>query len=150
VDTSGKLKYRSGIENGDLLMNRKILVVDDEKSIRDLYASAFSDAGYDVHLAENGEAALDILGGQEIELIFLDLKLFGMNGIELCRQIRKTRPIAIIYAITGWSGLFEIEECREAGFDDYFKKPIELDILFKSVEDAFEKLDRWKRRYPVT
>jgi CheY-like chemotaxis protein len=130
-------------------MSRKILVVDDEKSIRDLFASAFSDTGYDVHLAENGEAALDILGGHEIELIFLDLKLFGMNGIELCRQIRKTRPIAIIYAITGWSGLFEIEECREAGFDDYFKKPISLDILFKSVEDAFEKLDRWKRRYPI-
>jgi CheY-like chemotaxis protein len=130
-------------------MNRKIMVVDDEKSIRDLFASAFSDAGYDVHLAENGEAALDILGMQEIELIFLDLKLFGMNGIELCRQIRKTRPIAIIYAITGWSGLFEIEECREAGFDDYFKKPMSLDLLFKSVEDAFEKLDRWRRRYPV-
>jgi DNA-binding response OmpR family regulator len=131
-------------------MNRKILVVDDEKSIRDLFASAFSEAGYDVHLAENAEAALDILSRQEIELIFLDLKLFGMNGIELCRQIRKTRPVAIIYAITGWSGLFEIEECREVGFDDYFQKPVSLEMLMKSVEDAFEKLDRWKRRYPGT
>jgi len=131
-------------------MNRKILVVDDEKSIRDLFESAFSDAGYELYLAENGEAALHILGGEEIELIFLDLKLFGMNGIELCRQIRRTRPLAIIYAITGWSGLFEIEECREAGFDDYFKKPVALDMLFKSVEDAFEKLDRWKSRYPGT
>ena len=131
-------------------MNRKILVVDDEKSIRDLFSSAFSDAGYEVHLAENGEAALDVLGCEEIELIFLDLKLFGMNGIELCRQIRKTKPVAIIYAITGWSGLFEIEECREAGFDDYFQKPVSLERLLKSVEDAFEKLDRWKRRYPGT
>ncbi|MCX5856396.1 MAG: response regulator [Deltaproteobacteria bacterium] len=131
-------------------MNRKILVVDDEKSIRDLFESAFSDAGYEVHLAENGDRALDILGSQEIELIFLDLKLFGMNGIDLCRQIRTTKPIAIIYAITGWSGLFEIEECREAGFDDYFKKPVALDLLFKAVGDAFEKLDRWKRRYPGT
>ena len=130
-------------------MNRKILVVDDEKSIRDLFTSALSDAGYDVYLAENGEEALDILGKQEIELIFLDLKLFGMNGIELCQHIRKTRPIAIIYAMTGWSGLFEIEECREAGFDDYFKKPISLDILLRSVEDAFEKLHRWKSRYPA-
>jgi DNA-binding response OmpR family regulator len=130
-------------------MNRKILVVDDERSIRDLFTSALSDAGYDVYLAENGEVALDILGKQDIELIFLDLKLFGMNGIELCRQIRKTRPIAIIYAMTGWSGLFEIEECREAGFDDYFKKPISLDTLLRSVEDAFEKLRRWKSRYPL-
>ena len=131
-------------------MNRKILVVDDEKSIRDLFTSALSDAGYEVYLAENGEEALDILGRQDIELIFLDLKLFGMNGIELCRQIRKTRPIAIMYAMTGWSGLFEIEECREAGFDDYFKKPISLEMLLRSVEDAFEKLRRWKSRYPVT
>jgi CheY-like chemotaxis protein len=60
-------------------MNRKMLVVDDERSIRDLFEAAFSDAGYEVHLAENGTEALDILTRQEIELIFLDLKLFGMN-----------------------------------------------------------------------
>jgi CheY-like chemotaxis protein len=136
------------MDNRGAPMNRKILVVDDEKSVRNLFASAFGEAGYDVQLAENGQAALNILRGQEIELIFLDLKLFGMNGIELCRQIRKTKPIAIICAITGWSGLFEIEECREAGFDDYFTKPVSLDMLFKTVGDAFEKLDRWKRRYP--
>ena len=125
------------------------MIVDDEVSIRDLFQSAFSDAGYSVHLAENGEQALRILKQHEIDLIFLDLKLFGMNGIELCRQIKKDKPVSIIYAITGWTGIFEVEECREAGFDDYFTKPFQLDVLFKAVEDAFEKLDRWKRRYPV-
>jgi CheY-like chemotaxis protein len=125
------------------------MIVDDEVSIRDLFLSAFSDAGYSVHLAENGEQALHILKQQEIDLIFLDLKLFGMNGIELCRQIKKDRPVSIIYAITGWTGLFEVEECREAGFDDYFTKPFQLDTLFRAVEDAFEKLDRWKKRYPI-
>ena len=130
-------------------MERKLMIVDDEVSIRDLFLSAFSDADYSVHLAENGEQALRILKQQEIDLIFLDLKLFGMNGIELCRQIKKDKPVSIIYAITGWTGLFEVEECREAGFDDYFTKPFQLDVLFKAVEDAFEKLDRWKRRYPI-
>ena len=125
------------------------MIVDDEVSIRDLFQSAFSDAGYSVHLAENGEQALRILKQHEIDLIFLDLKLFGMNGIELCRQIKKDKPVSIIYAITGWTGLFEVEECREAGFDDYFAKPFQLDVLFRAVEDAFEKLDRWKRRYPA-
>jgi CheY-like chemotaxis protein len=125
------------------------MIVDDDVSIRDLFLSAFSDAGYSVHLAENGEQALHILKQQEIDLIFLDLKLFGMNGIELCRQIKKDKPVSIIYAITGWTGLFEVEECREAGFDDYFTKPFQLDVLFRAVEDAFEKLDRWKRRYPI-
>jgi len=130
-------------------LERKLLIVDDEASIRDLFQSAFSDEGYMVHLAENGEQALAILKKYEIDLIFLDLKLFGMNGIELCRQIKRDKPVSIIYAITGWTGLFEVEECREAGFDDYFTKPFQLDVLFKAVRDAFEKLDRWKRKYPA-
>jgi DNA-binding response OmpR family regulator len=125
----------------------KILVVDDEPSVRELLKEAFSDAGYDVLLAEGGEQALDILKEERADVIFLDLKLFGMNGIELCRQIRKDRPLSLIYAITGWSALFEVEECREVGFDDYFVKPVRMEVLLKAVEDAFEKLNRWKRRY---
>jgi DNA-binding response OmpR family regulator len=127
----------------------KILVVDDEMSIRSLFEEVLSEAGYDVRLAENGEVALDILKQEEIGVIFLDLRLFGMNGIELCRNIRKTNPIAMIYAMTGWAALFDIQECREAGFDDYFTKPVSPETLSKAVEDAFEKLNRWKRRYPV-
>ena len=125
----------------------KILVVDDEPSVREFFQEAFNEAGYDVLLAEGGEQALDILKNDSANVIFLDLKLFGMNGIELCRQIRKDRPLSLIYAMTGWSALFEVEECREAGFDDYFVKPVALEVLLKAVEDAFEKLSRWKRRY---
>jgi DNA-binding response OmpR family regulator len=130
-------------------MKDKILIVDDEMSIRSLFEEVLSEAGYDVHLAENGERALDILKQEEIGVIFLDLRLFGMNGIELCRNIRKTNPVSMIYAMTGWAALFEIEECREAGFDDYFTKPVSPETLSKAVEDAFEKLNRWKRRYPA-
>lgn len=130
-------------------MDKKILIVDDERSIRDLFQSAFSHPDYQVHLAENGEQALYILQRNEIDLIFLDLKLFGMNGIELCRRIRKDKPISIIYAITGWAGLFEVEECREAGFDDFFIKPVRMDVIFRAVENAFEKLERWARKYPA-
>lgn len=130
-------------------MDRRLLVVDDEVSIRELFQSAFGDAGYEVYVAEKGEQALAILEQNDIDLIFLDLKLFGMNGIELCKQIKKCKPVSIIYAITGWSGLFEIEECREAGFDDYFTKPVSLDLLLQAVEDAFAKLNRWKTRFPT-
>lgn len=129
--------------------NRNILVVDDDSSIRGLFQSAFSDPGYEVHLAENGEEALSILMKHNIDLIFLDLRLFGMNGIDLCRRIRKDKPISIICAITGWAGLFEVEECREAGFDDFFTKPFQMEVIFKAVEDSFEKLERWRKKYPV-
>jgi CheY-like chemotaxis protein len=124
-------------------MEKKILIVDDDEAVRCLFDDLFSDSGYTVRSAENAEEALTVLGSDAIDVIFLDLKLFGMNGIELCRQIRKVKPISIIYAITGWATLFDIEECREAGFDDYFRKPVKLEVLTKAVEDAFEKLNRW-------
>jgi CheY-like chemotaxis protein len=130
------------------LAGKKILVVDDEEVIRDLFEQALSPAGYDVRLAESGEEALAILNRERIEVIFLDLKLFGMNGIKLCRQIRSDNPVAIINAITGWAALFEIEECREAGFDDYFVKPVDMGAIAQAVEHAFAKLERWRKKYP--
>jgi len=125
----------------------KILVVDDEASVRELFDSVFTGADYEVISAATGTEALEILNYESIDVIFLDLKLFGMNGIELCRQIRKTKPVSLIYAITGWAALFEIDECREAGFDDYFEKPLDMDMLLKLVEQAFARLQRWKQRY---
>jgi DNA-binding response OmpR family regulator len=124
----------------------KILIVDDEASVRELFAGVFGDEGYEVISAEDGNAALNTLKDDDIDVIFLDLKLFGMNGIDLCRQIRETKPVSIIFAITGWAPLFEIEECREAGFDDYFEKPLDMDMLQGVVADSFMKLNRWKRR----
>ena len=128
-------------------MTKKILVVDDEASVRDLLKDTFFNEGYKVRLAEGAEPAFEILKEENIKVIFLDLKLFGMNGIELCRQIKKNNPTAIIFAMTGWGALYDIEECREAGFDDFFTKPVQIDVLLKAVDDAFEKLDRWRIKY---
>jgi len=125
----------------------KILIVDDEASVRELFSGVFTDENYQVIAAGDGNQALGILKQDDIDVIFLDLKLFGMNGIDLCRQIRETKPVSLIFAITGWAPLFEIDECRQAGFDDYFEKPLDMDILLDVVRDAFKKLDRWKRRY---
>jgi CheY-like chemotaxis protein len=135
------------MERDDMALKGKILVVDDESSVRDLFDSVFTEAGCEVIAAADGKQALAILKIQGIDVIFLDLKLFGMNGIELCRQIRKTNPVAMIYAMTGWAALFEIDECREAGFDDYFEKPLDMEMLLSEVDQAFTKLDRWKKRY---
>ena len=128
-------------------MTKKILVVDDEASVRDLLKDTFFNEGYKVRLAEGAEPAFEILIEEIIKVIFLDLKLFGMNGIELCRQIKKNNPTAIIFAMTGWGALYDIEECREAGFDDFFTKPVQIDVLLKAVDVAFEKLDRWRIKY---
>jgi CheY-like chemotaxis protein len=127
-------------------MSKKILVVDDEKEIRTLLKQAFTNAGYDVRTASSAESALELLEEEKIHVMFLDLNLPGMNGIELCGKIKKMLPMAIIHAITGYASMFELADCRDAGFDDYFTKPMSLKALKKVAEDAFIKIDRWKNK----
>ena len=126
--------------------DRYILVVDDELAILTALEKVFSRAGYRAYLAETAEEALGILEKENINVMFLDLNLPGMNGVELCRKIRKDRPIAVIHAITGYASLFELTDCREAGFDDYFTKPVNMEMLLTAAHNAFEKVDRWKKR----
>jgi CheY-like chemotaxis protein len=128
------------------MTEKKILVVDDEKLIRDLFEQAFSRAGYAVQTVESAEDALEVMKKTPISVLFLDLNLPGMNGIELCRQISKNWPMAISHAVTGYASLFEIHDCREAGFEDYFTKPVNLSDLLAAAEHAFKKLERWKER----
>ena len=125
---------------------KKILVVDDEKQIRDMYSQMFSMKGYTVLTAESAEKAIEILEKEQCWVMFLDLNLPGMNGVELCRRIRRDRPMAICYAVTGYGLLYELHDCREAGFEDYFTKPAGVKDLLGAAEHAFRKLDRWKKR----
>ena len=127
-------------------MLQKILVVDDEVSIQNLLEKVFKKKGYTVVTASSGEEALETLKDENIQLMFLDLRLPGMDGIELCREIKKENPIACIYAMTGYSSLFDLTKCRDAGFDDYFLKPIDLERFIKTAEDAFARLERWKNK----
>lgn len=131
-------------------MEMTILIVDDDPDIRNVFEQAFSRKGYVVRLSESAEETLKILKQENINVMFLDLNLPKMNGVELCKQIRKTNPMAIIYAVTGYASLFEVVDCRDAGFDDYFTKPVDLEILLKAAQDAFEKLDRWKKEIKST
>lgn len=128
------------------MSNRKILVVDDEMAILNMFEQAFSRAGYKVRTAESAEEALELLKGEKIQVMFLDLNMPGMDGVDLCKEIRKDFPMAIIHAVTGYSSLFELADCREAGFDDYFTKPADLKIILQAAQDAFEKIDRWKKK----
>ncbi len=127
------------------MSEKKILVVDDEEAIINLLTQAFSRAGYIVRSAQSAETALELLQKEEIHVMFFDLNMPGMDGVELCREIKKNIPMSLIYAVTGYASLFELAECREAGFEDYFKKPINLKTLIKTADGAFEKLERWKK-----
>jgi DNA-binding response OmpR family regulator len=121
---------------------KKILIVDDEDTIRELLEKAFCKAGYCVRLATGAEEALEVLRKEYIPVIFIDLGLEILNGFELRGHIRKNSPSAFIYALTGFAALFSPYEILGAGFNDYFSKPISINTLYKVAKDSFEKIQR--------
>lgn len=125
-------------------MDNSMIIVDDEGAIREAFRSGFVGEGYKVFTAACGEEALDLIRNNSISVVFLDLHLPGMNGVELCREIKRINPVACIFAVTGHQSLFELAECREAGFEDYFIKPVRMGMLFKAAEQAFERIARWR------
>jgi DNA-binding response OmpR family regulator len=126
------------------MSQKRILVVDDEAAILDILKEMFTLSGYDVVTAASAETALEILRSEQIMVMFLDLKLPEMSGIDLCKEIRKKNKVAIIHALTGHVNNFGADECRSAGFDDYFIKPVQMKSLVDAAENAFNKLKRWK------
>ena len=126
-------------------MGKHILLVDDEVAVLKMMTRAFTRAGYEVETAESAEKAMELIKTYKYMVFFLDLNLPGTNGIDLCRRIRKDNPLTILYAVTGFATTFEVFDCRQAGFEDYFTKPVELKKLLEAAEQAFQKLARWKR-----
>ena len=125
---------------------RKILVVDDEKQILSLYGEVFRLAGFEVHSAETAEDAYELFKKEKFWVLFLDLNLPGMNGVELCKKLKSEYPMIVPFAVTGYASLFELSDCREAGFEDYFIKPVSLSTLVEAAEMAFKKIERWKEK----
>lgn len=125
-------------------MSNAILVVDDEAPVRRLVARTLTNAGFLVKEAATADEAVALLAKEQIPVMFLDLQLPGMNGMELCRRVRSDYPVSAIFALTGFASVFDLVECREAGFDDYFVKPFDGQVIVKAARDAFDRLSRWR------
>jgi DNA-binding response OmpR family regulator len=128
------------------MVSRNILIVDDDNMVIDVFKKGFNRAGYTVRRAKTAEEALAILERESYPVMFLDLKLPKMSGVDLCRVIREKYPLSILFAVTGYASEFEFSACRRAGFDDYFIKPVDLKILYRVTLDAFDKIELWNKR----
>lgn len=132
------------------MIERKILVVDDEAEVRAAFQRTFERGGYTVRTAAGGDEALRILEGESIQVMFFDLVMPGMSGIELCCEIRKTSPMAVIHAVTGYASLLDASGSRDLGFDHYYVKPVKVEVLLAAADAAFAKVERWRnRRSPI-
>lgn len=116
---------------------RNILVVDDDKSLRDLLAAILREQGYSVQTAEEGNAALSHMESEKFDLVISDIIMPGKEGIETIREIRQAHPdVQIIAMSTGGSlGNAQIlEYARMIGAHEAIRKPVELQGLIDTIE----------------
>ncbi|MBR3303205.1 MAG: sigma-54-dependent Fis family transcriptional regulator [Bacteroidales bacterium] len=119
----------------------KILVIDDEKSIRLALKDIFEDEGYEVAMAEDGKKALEMAAGANYDVIFCDIKMPGMDGIEVLEKMVADGVEGAIVMISGHGDIDTAVECVRKGAYDFIKKPLDLNRILITVRNATDHSD---------
>ncbi len=116
----------------------RILIVDDEKAIRDGLSRILQSEGYLTELSYNGYSAMEMLQAQDFEIVITDLKMPGMDGMEVLKAISILQPDVPVLFITGYSTVENAVEVMKIGAFDYLPKPFTPDQLLEKVRKALE------------
>ncbi len=123
-------------ENGSI----RILVVDDNKSSRDILEDLFIQQGYDVLVASDGLEAISCLKEAEIDLVLTDLKMPGADGLQVLRESIRINPDIMVVIITGYASLDSAIESMREGAYDYVKKPFDLEEILLLAQKASDRI----------
>jgi DNA-binding response OmpR family regulator len=116
----------------------KILLVDDEQEFVETLSERIRMREHDSDVALNGEQALKKMDDDLPDVVVLDLKMPGMDGMEVLRRIRKAYPKVQVIMLTGHGSEKDEEEARKLGAFEYLQKPVEIDTLMKKVKKAYK------------
>jgi two-component system response regulator AtoC len=115
----------------------KILVVDDEALVRDIIKKGLSQmGGFSVEVAQNGPEAIEKIEKDVFDLVLTDLKMPGMDGLELLKNIKGTRPEVMVILMTAYGSIETAVEAMRIGANDYITKPIDLNELLIHISKA--------------
>jgi DNA-binding NtrC family response regulator len=120
---------------------KNILVVDDEKSQREILELILAEEGYDVTTAASGEAALKFAKDRRFDLALTDLKMTGMDGIELLQQLLAYDSSIIVILLTAHGSIESAKEALRRGAFDYLEKPYDKAALLETITRALDRLD---------
>ncbi|MEZ7198698.1 response regulator [Pseudodesulfovibrio karagichevae] len=117
----------------------KALLVDDEESFRNTLCKRLARRGMTVEQAGSGEEALERLAAFEPDVILLDVKMPGMDGLTALHKIKEVNPLIEVVMLTGHASMEIAIRGMELGAFDYLMKPVEFEELLYKLEDAFKR-----------
>ena len=117
----------------------RVLLVDDEVDLTENTKTLLEHRGYDVTAVNSGDSAIRTLGQEKYDVMVLDLKMPGMDGISTLKEIKKLQLHIQILALTGHGAINTALEAMELGAYDYLTKPCDIDELTEKLDDAMKK-----------
>jgi len=121
---------------------RRVLVVDDDDSIRDLVSTALDFVGFEVQATASGYEALGVVGAFAPDLIVLDVMMTGLDGLETCRRLRADGDTTPVVFLTAKGSAADTVEGLASGADDYLAKPFNLQVLIARVQAVLRRAGR--------
>ena len=118
----------------------RILLVDDEKEFVQTLSERLKMRQIDSKFVFSGEDALDFADNEDTDVMVLDLKMPGIDGIEVLKKVKQTKPNMEIIILTGHGSEKDRKTCLELGAFAYLQKPADIDILTATMKKAYEKI----------
>ena len=118
----------------------KILIIDDERAIRNSLGEILSDEGYEVDVAENGSQGISMVDKEKYSIIFCDIKMPGMDGIEVLDKLIELGCDAAVVMISGHGDISTAVECIKKGAFDFIPKPLDLNRILITIKNATDKV----------
>ncbi len=127
------------------MKQRTILVIDDEEFIQLTLKSIFENEDYKIIIESNGTGALKRIEKEKVDLVFLDLNLPDMNGLDVLKKIKKRQPGLLVIIMTGYASVESAVQSIKLGAYDYIKKPFKADVIKLITKLGFETLELKKK-----
>ncbi|WP_289023557.1 response regulator [Desulfobacter postgatei] len=124
----------------------KILIVDDEKDFVEMFSLRLTRQGEKVSIAYSGQEALDLLEKTAIDVVILDIRMPGMDGIETLKKIKAAHPLVEVIMLTGHGSTETAVEGLKEGAFDYLMKPADFEDISKKLANAWKRKDEQEER----